>query len=1018
MRLSDISIKRPVLAWMIMFGLIIFGTVSLGRLGISYMPDVDFPLLSIRVNWEGVAPEYMETEIVDRVEKEIIAVEGLKEVISSIRQGNANIQLEFDIDRDIDVAVQEVQTALSQLRLPIGVDPPVLRKNNPDESPILWLGLSGNMTQFELFRLADQLVLDRIQLVDGVGEVFVGGSAERNLRIYVDNNKLNQYELTILDVRNAIQQDHAEGASGYLENQENSYNLRTMGEAQSIEQMEKIRITRRGGGPIYLSKITLSDVATVENGLNDAQRINRVNGREAITIGIKKQTGANEVQVAENLRAEIEEINNNLPEGVRVNVNFDGTRFTKEAIEETQFTLILSAILTAMVCWLFLGNWSSTLNVILSIPTSIIGTFIIIYFMGFTLNLFTLLALSLAIGIVVDDNIMILENIIRHFEMGKDRVRAARDGARQITFAAVAASVAIVAIFLPVAFMEGVIGKFFFQFGVTLSGAVALSLLDAVTLTPMRASLTLVHQEREPRIARAVRISLEHFSRFYRSILSRTLNHPYLTVLISGVLFTLSLSILLVINREFVPPQDQSQFGVRFETPMGSSIYHTDEKGRKIEKFLNDRSEVTSYLSIVGGFGGGEANTGVYFISLKGKSERELGQYEFMDLLRKEINGIEGMRGFLFDFSSRGLSARRSQPVEFSIRGGNWDELKQSADAILAEMEASGLYEDAQMDYREGMPEVQVIPNRQEAALRGVTMQNLVETVGIAMGGAREGRFTGDGRRYDIRMRLLKDQWSHPADIEELKVRNGYGELVPVPEVARVQTEPTVLNLTRIDRQRAIQISANLKEGVGQSEATAKAEAIARKHIQDDYGYYPGGGSREFEEAFTSLSIALWLGILVAYMVLGAQFNSFLHPISVLMALPFSVTGAFLALYITGQSLNLYSMIGLILLMGISKKNSILLVEFANELRKKENMSVPDALVEAGMVRLRPILMTSLSAIAAAIPPALAIGPGAESRIPMSIAVIGGMTVSTALTLVVVPAVYSILSRFERSRGA
>tara|TARA_Y100001937_G_scaffold128452_3_gene204921 strand:- start:157936 stop:160992 length:3057 start_codon:yes stop_codon:yes gene_type:complete len=1018
LKLSDISIRRPVLAWMIMFGLIIFGTVSLGRLGISYMPDVDFPLLSIRVSWEGVAPEYMETEIVDRVEKEIIAVEGLKEVISSIRQGNANIQLEFDIDRDIDVAVQEVQTALSQLRLPTGVDPPVLRKNNPDESPILWLGLSGDRSQFELFRLAYQLVLDRIQLVDGVGEVFVGGSAERNLRVYVDNRKLNEYELTILDVRNAIRQDHSEGSSGYLQNQENSYNLRTMGEAQSIEQMERIRITRRGGGPIYLSNISLKDVARVENGLNDAQRINRVNGREAITIGVKKQTGANEVQVAENLRKEIEAINKNLPDGVRVNVNFDGTRFTKEAIEETQFTLLLSAILTALVCWLFLGNWSSTLNVILSIPTSIIGTFIIIYFMGFTLNLFTLLALSLAIGIVVDDNIMILENIIRHFEMGKDRVRAARDGARQIIFAAVAASVAIVAIFLPVAFMEGVIGKFFFQFGVTLSGAVALSLLDAVTLTPMRASLTLRHQEREPRIARAVRLGLEYVSGIYRAILERTLAHPYITFLLSAGLFALSLSILFVINREFVPPQDQSQFGVRFETPMGSSIYHTDEMGQKIEEFLKSRPEVTSYLSIVGGFGGGESNTGVYFVSLLGKSQRDIGQYEFMDLLREEIKKIEGMRGFLFDFSSRGLSARRSQPVEFSIRGGNWDELKSTADAILKDMEAEGIYEDAQMDYREGMPEVRVVPDRQEAALRGVTMESLVETVGIAMGGTREGRFTGDGRRYDIRIRLLEDQWSHPADIKELKIRNGYGELVSLPEVARVETEPTVLNLTRIDRQRAIQLSANLKEGVGQADATAKAEEIARKHLRDNYGYYPGGGSREFNEAFTSLSVALWLGILVAYMVLGAQFNSFLHPISVLMALPFSATGAFLALYITGQSLNLYSMIGLILLMGISKKNSILLVEFANELRKKEGLGVQEALIEAGMVRLRPILMTSLSAIAAAIPPALAIGPGAESRIPMSIAVIGGMTVSTLLTLVVVPSVYTILSRFERTRGS
>jgi hydrophobe/amphiphile efflux-1 (HAE1) family protein len=1017
LRITEVAIRRPVFAWMIMSALIIFGAVSVSRLGVSYLPDVDFPILSIGVSWDGAAPEVMEAEVVDRIERRIIAVQGLKEIVSNVRQSSASINLEFDIDRNVDVALQEVQAAIGSLRLPDGVDPPTIRKSNPEDNPIIWIGISSETRELkDLFVLSEKTIADRIQLLPGVGEVFLGGSAERNLRVWVDNKKLKQYQLTILDVQEALRLEHSESAAGYLENETYERNLRALGEAATPKAVGDIRITRRGGAPVYFSDIRLRDVARIEDGLNDHRRITRVTGgREGLSIGIRKQIGANTVAVGDAVFAEIEAIQKTAPEDVEIQVSFDRTKFIRESIAETRFTLILSGILTALVCWLFLGNWSATVNVVLAIPTSIVGTFTVLYFMGFTLNLFTLLALSLAIGVVVDDTIMILENIMRHYDMGKDRVKAARDGAREITFAAVASSVAVIAIFLPIAFMDGVIGKFFFQFAVTMTAAVCLSLVEAVTLNPMRASRLLRPNLRTPRIVRATRAIIDFLTRLYQKILDRALRMRLVVLALAAIFFFGSLLLFQVIRQEFVPPQDQSQFGASLRTPIGSSLQFSSEAFQKFEEYLSKQPEVERYVAILGGFRGGESNRGFIFVTLKPQNEREAGQAEVMERIRGEIKGRPDLFGTLFDFSDSGLRSRGGYPIDLSIRGGDWDVLKTASDKILKQLEAGEIVRDVDTDYREGMPEVRVIPDRAAASIRGVSMDSIVRTLGTAIGGAREGRFTNDGRRYDIRLRLEPEQWRNAGDVQALQVRNAYGEMIDIDQVTRQETTPTVQQLTRVDRRRAIRVFGSVPPGVSQADAIKRATEVARTAVPEDYEVKIAGGSEGLAETFGSLYFALWLGLIAAYMVLAAQFNSFLHPIAVLMALPFSISGALGALYITGQSLNLYSMIGVILLMGIAKKNSILLVEFANEGRRREGLGVHDALIAAAGVRLRPILMTSLSSIAAALPPALALGPGAESRIPMAIAVIGGMVVSTMLTLFVVPCVYSLLARFESS---
>jgi multidrug efflux pump subunit AcrB len=490
MSLSDISIRKPVFAWMLMASMIIFGYLSMKKMGVSQLPDVDFPMVNVSVTYEGAAPEVMELDIIDPIESAILSVEGVKSITSQAKMGSANVSVEFNLDKNIDVAVSEVQTKINQAQrfLPDNIDPPTISKVNPDDRPIMWLSVtSDTMEAKELMSYVRDHLKDRFQTVSGVADIFLGGYVEPNLRVWVDNDKLNKLQLSVTDVVNAIQVEHKESPSGFVEDLKSERNVRTLGEATSVEEFNKLPIIRRGGSPNYVP-LFLGDVVTVEEGLADIRKISRVGGKTAVGLGVRKQRGSNSVDVGDGVKAKMEELNKQLPQGLNIGVNYDSTTFIEESIHELSFTMGMSAILTAFVCWLFLGSFAATINVVLAIPTSILGSFIILNYMGFTLNTFTLLGLSLSIGIVVDDAIMVLENIYRHFENGKDKVRASMDGANEISFAALAASVSIMAIFLPVAMMDGIIGKYLFQFGITISVAVGLSYIEAITLTPMRTS--------------------------------------------------------------------------------------------------------------------------------------------------------------------------------------------------------------------------------------------------------------------------------------------------------------------------------------------------------------------------------------------------------------------------------------------------------------------------------------------------------------------------------------------------
>ncbi|QRN93025.1 efflux RND transporter permease subunit [Archangium violaceum] len=1015
MNITEVCIKKPVFAWMLMAATIVFGLVAAQRIGISQFPDVDYPVISISVTWEGASPEAVESDIIEPLEEAAMQVEGVKSITSKSSLGGGSISVELDLSRDVDQALQDVTSKVSQAqnRLPRDIDPPVISKSNPEDQPIVQVGVSGPFSRQFISDFARYRLKESLQTVPGVGEVTLGGSLERNVRIWVDAQKLDARGLTVTDIVTALQREHVELPAGRIETEGREVNVRMMGEALDMETLRHLVVREGAGSPVYLS-----DVALVEDGFEDERRIARVDGQPAQGLGVRKQRGANAVAVAQGVRAKIAEVQKDAPEGLEVGINFDSTRFIEESVHEIEFELLLACILTALVCWAFLGSLSSTLNVILAIPMSLLGTVAVIYFLGFTLNTFTLLGLSLAVGIVVDDAIMVMENIFRHAEEGKERVAAAREGTQEITFAALAATLAVVAIFLPVVFMEGVIGRFFLQFGVTLCVAVLLSYVEAITLAPARcAQLLKTSREGRSKVGLAVDRAFTWLEHHYGKVLARGLARPWWVLGGAVVLLALSGLAFKSLSSEFVPSQDQGRVMVRLQTAVGSTVEETNRLFLRSEEFLRNRPEVTRLFAVVGG-GGSGVNGGMLFITLVPQDQR-MPMSEFSQLVRKELNSYPGLRAVVMDLSQSGFTASRGFPVEFSVRGSDWERLIESSTEMREKLQASGKVVDVDTDYQLGMPELRITPDRARAADLGVSMQDVGSTLNALVGGVRVGKYSTGGRRIDVRLRLLKDQRSRPEDLALLKVRTRSGELVPLSSLVAQEERPALQAITRKDRERAISIFANVAPGATQQDALETVERLA-KDLPGGTRVVFGGSSVAFQESMSSLLFALFLGIGVAYMVLASQFNSFLHPVTVLTILPLSVAGAAFAMWGTNTTLNIFSMIGLLLLMGIVKKNSIILVDYALQ-QREQGADAVEAMQRAGPVRLRPILMTSLATMMAAVPAVLALGAGSETRAPMSVAVLGGLSVSTVLSLLVVPAFYVVAdrmkARLDRRRG-
>jgi hydrophobe/amphiphile efflux-1 (HAE1) family protein len=1022
--ITDLCLRRPVFAWMLMFATIMFGLIALGivpgatSIGVSQFPDVNNPSVTVSVSWPGAAPEDVEIGLVNPIEDVLAQVTGITEMTSSARQNSARVTATFDIDRDIDLAVQDVQAKVAQIQrtLPTGVQPPTVSKSNPDDTPIITVGVSGPFARQLLADVARYQLQDALTTIEGVGQVQMMGYLDRAVRIWVDADKLIATSTTVTDITTAIKNQHVTSSGGQMTNGQKAIDVRVLGEAADLDTIRNIVIKKVGTSIIHLS-----DVALVQDGFEDETSKARSNGVPVQAMGILKVPGSNAVAVATAVTNKLAELQKQLPPNMKVDVLFDTTQFIKESVNEIGLELVLAVILTAIVCWLFLGSLSSTLNVLFAIPMSLLGTIAVLYFLHWTLNTFTLLGLSLAVGLVVDDAVMVMENIYRHAEMGKDKVTAASEGTKEITFAALAATIAVIAIFLPVAFMSGVIGKYFMQFGVTLSVAVLISYFEAITLAPARCAQMLNVTHNKGLVARIGDKLFEKLSSAYARTLRLALKWPTMVVLFGIAVMAVAWFSFKQLKQEMVPSQDQSRLQVRLTTTIGSNLDETDGLVKKAEDVLMKHPElirVQSTISI------GSASLSLTLVDPK---QRTMTQADFSNTIRRELQQIPGVRATVQDLSQQGFAGGRGKPVEISVRGPDWNALIALAAKTQKDLQDSGLAVDLESDYDIGPPQLSISPDRAAAADVGVNVSDIATTVSTLVGGTVVGQYSTAGRRMNMDMRLLASQRARPEDLDRLRVRaTGTGTasttagvatnpagglLVPLSSVTIAKEVAELQTINHANRQRAIRITGNVGAGHSQSEVLEYARTLASQ-APVGYSLVLSGQSSQFGDSMKSLGFALIVGIIFAYMVLASQFNSLMHPLTVLTILPLSLAGAMLALLITGKTLNVFSMIGLLLLMGIVKKNSIILVDYANEVRHKEGLDAAEAMRRAGPVRLRPILMTAIATLMAAVPSALGLGPGAETRGPMADAIIGGLILSTLLSLFVVPAFYVLADRF------
>lgn len=1007
MFLSDMSVKRPVVATMITLALVFFGILGFQRLGIDLFPQVDFPYVTVTTTLIGAAPEVMDTDITDPIEEQINTIEGVKHITSTSGYGFSQIVVEFDLYRDIESAVQDVRAKvdLAKRKLPSDIDPPIIDKLDINAMPIIWLSIKGHLLPQQLGIIADEILKPQLESIKGVGTVNLDGYAKREVRIWLDRKKLEAHRLTSNDIARAFWAKNVELPGGTIESIDREFTVRNLGELRTLEELNQLILTYQNGAPVRLK-----DVGWAEDGIEPLRSIARFNGVPSIGLSIVPRSGANVVEVARTVKAKLPEIQKSLPKGVEIFLSFDSSTFIEEAISDVSYDVFLGGLLAAVVMIIFLLSIRSTIITAIAIPASLITSFGIMYFMGFTRNYMTMLALSMMVGVVIDDAIIVLENSYRHMEEGKDAMRAAREGTSEIAFAAMAATFSIAAVFIPVAFMGGIIGRFFFQFGVTVAASVMASLVVALILIPMLCSRFLKVEVRHGKVYHFFNRSYERLENRYKKALGFCLGHRWLIVLIATLVFVGSLGILSNLKTEFVPKSDESRFMVHLEAPTGSSLHYTDEKMEKLETQILALTEVRSVFSSIGVGSRKEVNKGILMVALKDRNERERSQHEIMNDLREKFRTIAGVKAYVEDFEPVAVGGRRGAPLQLDIKGAEMRELEKLSNRIMEEMTKSPGLVDVSSDIELTKPEVRVFIDRNKASDVGVDIREISMTVLQMIGGQEVSKFKDAQRakRYDVRIRLIKDQRMTPEDISQISIRTQKGGLIKLAQVIKVEEGIGPNVITRKDRQRSATIYADTSAGKTLGEAISEVEALAKKYLPAGYSHSFFGQAEAFRESFYYLINALIQAIVIIYMVLAMQFNSFLHPLTVMLALPLSTAGAFGALYLTGDTISIISMIGMITLTALVIKNSILLVDYTNQLREK-GVERNVAVLQAAPVRLRPILMTAVTTMLGVLPVALGYSAGGELRAGMGRATFGGMFASTLLTLFVVPVAYTIM---------
>ena len=1013
MKLSATAVRRPVATLMAAVALVVFGAIAQQRLPVSLFPDVDIPVVTVTVVYEGADPETVETDVTDVIEEAVNTISGVKTIRSESTEGLAQIFIEFELETDVDVAAQEVRDRVAAVRidLPPDIKPPVIEKFDPDSAPILAIVLSGHAPIRTLTQFADDVLKPHLEGLPGVGAVRIVGGREREVRIWCRLDDMFRFGVTAQDIVDALRSEHVEVPGGRLELSTREIVVKTDAEAKTVRDFEELVVAYRQFAPVFLR-----DVATVEDGVEPARSLSRLNGRPAVSLLVRRQSGTNLVAVADRVKAALERIRTELlPEGYQLTLAQDLSTFVRQSVQEAQVELVRAAALAVLVVLAFLRSVRGAFVVAMTIPTTIIGTYALMYAFGFSANMMSMLALTISVGMIIDDSIVVLENVYRHMEGCEPRFQAALRAMAEIGFAVVVTSVAICAVFVPVAFMRGIVGRFFYEFGLTVTFAVVISTTVALTLSPMLCARVLQVATGSGRLIRFSEQLLSALERGYARAITVVLRWRYLTVVAAAAFFALSLWIGGLLGKEFVPEQDESQFNVQVQTPLGSTLQQTAAVTAELERRLRRLPGVRSLFTTIGAGAEGRVNVATILVQLQPRSNRLLTQQQIMERARRQLAPFAHLKISVENIPRVSGGGFRAAPIQYNLRGADLDQLVALARRVAARMRQVPGIVDVNLTYESGKPQLEVLPDRQRARDLGFDPAKIGRTVRLLIGGEEIAKYDEGGQRYDVRIRLSGADRRSVGSVAQLPLRTNSGDLIQLQQVAAVRLGTGPVQIDRQDRRRQVTIMANLERGIPLGTAMERIRAIERQIglPAGVEGVFTGSGEL-MSESFESINFSLLLAVVLIYMTLAAQFESFLQPLIIMVALPLSVGGAFVALLLAGKTLNVFSMIGMIMLMGLVTKNAILLLDRTNQLRA-EGLDRDQALRRAGAQRLRPILMTALSTMAGMVPVALGTGAGSETRGPMGMCVLGGMISSTLLTLFVVPALYSILIRDRRS---
>jgi HAE1 family hydrophobic/amphiphilic exporter-1 len=1006
-KIAETSIRRPVFAVMLIGGLVLLGLISIPRLGLDLFPRVEFPLVTVTTVLEGAAPETVEREISQVLEESINTIEGIRSLRSSSSDSLSLLFIEFELEYDIQKKAQEVRDKVAAVRadLPRDIEPPVVDRVDPDASPILAIMVGGPHDVRTLSEFADKRLKPRLERIPGVGSVQLLGHRPREIRVWIDPLRLSGYGLSVDDVLGALQQEHVELPGGRIETAQQEYTIKTKGKLTSAERFGDIVVVERAGRVVHLR-----DVATVEDGMAEERTVSYLNGRRGVALMVRRQSGENTVAVADAVKAQLQAIRADLPPGYEIIEAMDLSRFIRTAVRDVAVDLAWGAVLASLVVLLFLRNLRSTVITAIAIPSSLLASFVFFYAFGFTLNTMTLMALSLSIGVLIDDAIVVLENIYRHMERGSAPADAAAGGTREIGLAVIATTLALCAVFVPIAFMGGVVGRFFREFGLVATCAVMISMLVSLTLTPMLSARFLRLQSEQGVVYRGLEAAYKRLERHYSRVLGWGLRHRFIVVLLALAAVAAGIGVATRVPVDFLSPEDRSEFNVWLKMPLGSTIQQTQAATGTVEAELRRWPEVQAIFSTIGGGLKHRVNEAMLYVQLTPKAERTSSQMALMAKLRERMRMLNvPVDDFAVeDVPMINFPGARSAQLMYAVRGPEIDVLHRHARGLKARMEAAGGFADLYLSYETGKPEIALELARERAADLGVPALQTGRTIAALLAGVKATTFEERGERYDVRVQVRPEYRDDPAKLDVLRVRAASGALVPLRNVVtpRIGTGP--VQIDRENRTRAITLYGNLH---GKAAGTADGEVVRfgeQLGIRGEYELEPVGPSERLRETTAAIGFAFALALAAIYMILASQFNSFVHPFTIMLSAPLSFIGAFASVAIAGMSLDLMAQIAFLMLMGIVMKNGILLVDYTNTLRAR-GLSLRDAVLEAGPTRMRPVLMTAVSTIFGMLPVALSVGDGSEWRNPMGIVCIGGLLASTFLTLLVVPVVYSLV---------